>query len=383
MEPLTNDSAPDLEPAAPDIGADPGLAEATAALESVMGGERPSAPEREPATAAPASPPAPPAPSRWDQHRQYQQTTRQSWARRQAERRQQVTAMQEERRLLTEQTRQANAVMQQMLDHLRGLQGPKEEEIPDPLDPRFGAWLKEQNEKLLTGALDERLKPALDFIAEQRERAQQTAQEQQDQEHREGVARAITSDLESFEQQYLQEAPDVAIGSRDRLETMREHLMGSFVDAGEDPGRAQGLCDSWIYAIAADARSRGENPVAKIDAVLTALAMRLGGLEPVGQGDDVAWGGNGHGHQPPPPPPAPRNETSRLAAVQQRARASAPAAPRVASRENQPKSELQELVRAGVVEMRRLKAAALRDAGGNMKEAYTALARVAEGGGSA
>lgn len=380
MEPLQNDS-PEVEQSTPDTGADPGLAEATAALESVMGGERPSAPEREPAAAPPPGPPAPAAPSRWDQHRQYQDRTRQSYRQRQEERRRQVTAMQEERRLLTEQTRQANAVMQQMLDHLRGLQGPKEEEIPDPLDPRFGAWLKEQNEKLLTGALDERLRPALDFIAEQRERAEQTAQEQQDQEHREGVARAITSDLESFEQQYLQEAPDVAVGSRDRLETMREHLMGSFVDAGEDPGRAQGLCDSWIYAIAADARSRGENPVAKIDAVLTALAMRLGGLEPVGQGDGpVTWGGNGH---QPPPPPAPRNETSRLAAVQQRARASATAAPRVASRENQPKSELQELVRAGVVEMKRLKAAALRDAGGNMKEAYTALARVAEGGGSA
>lgn len=380
MEPLQNDS-PEVEQL--DTGADPGLAEATAALESVMGGERPSAPEREPATAAPASPPAPPAPSRWDKHRQYQQTTRQSWARRQAERRQQVIAMQEERRLLTEQTRQANAVMQQMLDHLRGLQGPKEEEIPDPLDPRFGAWLKEQNEKLLTGALDERLRPALDFIAEQRERAQQAALAQQDQEHREGVARAITSDLESFEQQYLQDAPDVAVGSRDRLETMREHLMGSFVDAGEDPGRAQGLCDSWIYAIAADARSRGENPVAKIDAVLTALAMRLGGLEPVGQGDGpAAWGGNGHGHQPPPPPPAARNETSRLAAVQQRARASAPAAPRVASREQEGKSELEQRWREGVRDAKILKSAALRDAHASgssnpMKDASIALARLA------
>lgn len=376
MEPLQNDS-PDVEPAgAPDAGSDPGLAEATAALESVIGGEKPGAPERAPAAAAPETPPAPAAPSRWDQHRQYQETAKRGWAQRQAEQRRQVQAMQEERRLLTEQTRQANQVMQQMLDHLRAQQPAKEEEIPDALDPRFPAWLQEQQKKLLAGELDERLKPALAFIEQQQAQQAQQQELRQRQAQQESLAGEITSSYQQAEAVYAQESPELAYGFHDRFETTRALIAGAFADSGETPEDAQAMTDMWFHAIGAQAEARGLNKVAAIDGFITALAMRFG-LEPVAPGDDIAGAWN-----PPAAPSPARSETSRLAAVQQRARAAAPAAPRVSSRVNAPKSELQELVRGGVVDMKQLRSAALRDAhaAGSpnpMKDAAIALAQLA------
>lgn len=376
MEPLTSDAGPDLVTAAPDTGSDPGLAEATEALESVIGGGKTGAPEKTPAAAAPETPPAPAPPSRWDQHRQYQETTKQSWARRQAERRQQVTAMQEERRLLTEQTRQANAVMQQMLDHLRAQQKPEEEAIPDALDPAFGAWWAKKQQELLSGVLDDRLKPALEFIEQQRTQQAQQEEQRQRQAQQESLAGEITSSYQQAEAVYAQESPELAYGFHDRFETTRALIAGAFADSGETPEDAQAMTDMWFHAIGAQAEARGLNKIAAIDGFITALAMRFG-LEPVSPGDDIAGAWN-----PPPAPPLVRSETSRLAEVQRRARAAAPAAPRVASRVNPPKSELQELVRGGVVDMKQLRSAAMRDAhaAGSqnpMKDAAIALAQLA------
>lgn len=392
MEPLQNDS-PDLEPSAqPDTGSDPGLAEATSALESVIGGGKPGAPERTQATAAPETPPAPKAPSRWDQHRQYQETTKRSWAQRQAHERARVREMQEERRLLTEQTRQANQVMQQMLDHLRAQQKPEEEAIPDALDPAFGAWWARKQQELLSGALDERLKPALEFIDQQRAQQAQQQEQRQRQAQQESLAGEITSSYQQAEAVYAQESPELAYGFHDRFETTRALIAGAFADSGEAPDDAQAMTDMWFHAIGAQAEARGLNKVAAIDGFITALAMRFG-LEPVAPGDDIAgaWngtGGNEGGYSIPPPRLRAdgrgevRSETSRLAAVQQRARAAAPAAPRVASRVNEPKSELAQRVREGVTDMKVLKSAALRDAhaAGStnpMKDAAIALAQLA------
>lgn len=380
MEPLQNDS-PDLEPAgAPDTGPDPGLAEATAALESVIGGGgKPGAPEKAPAAAAPETPPAPAPPSRWDQHRQYQESAKQSYARRQAQERARMREMQKERRLLTEQTRQANAVMQQMLEHLRAQQKPEEEAIPDALDPAFGAWWAKKQQEMLSGALDERLKPALEFIDQQRAQQAQQQEQRQRRAQQESLAGEITSSYQQKEAEYAQESPELAYGFHDRFETTRALIAGAFADSGETPEDAQAMTDMWFHAIGAQAEARGLNKVAAIDGFITALAMRFG-LEPVAPGDDIAGAWSGNGHQPPAPPV--RSETSRLAAVQQRARAAAPAAPRVASRVNQPKSELEQRVREGVTDPKLLKSAALRDAhaAGStnpMKDAAIALAQLA------
>lgn len=380
MEPLQNDS-PEVEPTgAPDSAADPGLAEATSALESVIGGGRSGAPEKTPATSgAPATAaPPPPTPSRWDQHRQYQTQAQQSYRQRQAQERARVREMQEERRLLTEQTRQANAVMQQMLDHLRSQQKPTDEVIPDAFDPAFGAWLEGKQREMLSGALDERLKPALEFIDQQRAQQAQQAQQQQAQQQQETVAAQITGSYQQEEARYAQESPQLAYGFHDRFETTRALIAGAFADSGESPEDAQNMTDLWFHAIGAQAGARGLNKVAAIDGFISALAMRFG-LEPVAPGDDIASAWN-----PPPAQPPARSETSRLAAVQQRARPAAPAAPRVQSRLDQPKSELQELVRGGVQDMKRLRSAALRDAHASgsvnpMKDAAIALGQLAAG----
>lgn len=377
MEQLANDTAPD----APEMSADdPNLDDAASLLESVMestgrGGREAS---EESAPPAPSAHPAPgqqpsgeaPKPSRFDQYRQLQTTNQQGYRQRHQQQQAKAREAIEWRRQAQEQIVQQNQVMQQTLELLKRQNPEQAEQIPDVLDPKYSTWLQEQ----LGKQYSEINRPVLEYIQAQQAREQETLQRQQAEFEQQQVAQHITSTYQSYQAEYEQTAPEMAHGFGDRFQTARSLKAATFSRMGYDQETAQKMGDMQLFAIGRAAEAVGENPVAAIDAYVCA-EMGAYGFEPIGPDDDAhaqaAW-----------TPPPPRTETSRLARVQERARPAAGNTPRVASRVQQPTSELQELVRGGVTPdskegMRQLRAAALRDAGGNMAAAAVALQRVA------
>ncbi len=372
MEPLANDTAPDATELSAD---DPNLDDATELLESVMektgggretSGDAPAPAPRQATSPAPGEAPA--KPGRFENYRGYQARQTEGYKRRQAEQRRQYHEAVDWRRQAQEQIVQQNKVMEQTLELLRKQNPEQAAEIPDALDPRFPAWLQEQ----MASKVAEVNKPLLEWVQQQQEERQQTLLQQQQEQERQQVAEHITGTYQGYQAEYEQQAPEMAHGFLDRFETARTLKANTFSRMGYDSETAQKMGDMQLFAIGRAAEAVGENPVAAIDAYVCA-EMAAYGFEPIEPGDDpqAVWN-----------PPPQRTETSRLAAVQQRARPAASAAPRVASRAQQPASELQELVRGGVTPdskggLRQLRAAALRDAGGDMAAAAMALQRVA------
>jgi hypothetical protein len=362
MEPFHDDPVPDLPLSDSEGGApDPGLQEATDALLSQMGGEPAEKPEAAPAGAPPAAPPAPKPPGRLDSYKGYQG----GYAKRQAQARAENQRRREEVRRYETQIVEQNKLMQQTIELLKKERGGAEvQEAPDALDPAFPQWLQEQ----LRTHTSEQLKPVLEHLQAQQQERESLQQEQAEVQRREAVASEITSTYQSYQQEYEEQAPELAAGFADRFQTSRGLIAQAFeIGNGAAPDEAQQLTDMWILAIGRRAEAAGENPVAAVDGFFTALAG-LYGYEP--EGLPAAF-------QAPPPPPPRQSETARMAAVQQRTRTAASAAPRVASRAEQPKSEMMELYNGGVRDHKALHRAALRDAHGDMRAASAALQELA------
>lgn len=367
MEPLEAPVAPAETPetSAPETPT-PGLQEAADTLAGLVEGKTPAAPAEAPETAPGAQPgprgAAPPAaPTREQQSRRVP-----AWKRRIMERAERpfLARQAEYDRRIAEQ----NELMKAMVEHLRGQQKPMEEEIPDAaLDPAgFAKWLKAQNESAV--------RPILEHLERMQTLEGQRQQEQVLHQQRQEQAREIQTSLEDFEAAYLDAAPEVAAGCRERATSMRQALVEGFTESGLEPAAAAERAGYLYLLIAREAEERGENPVAAIDAFVVGIA-RAFGLEP-GGGPPAAGTGNGGGHYQPPQP----SEAARLAEVQRRSAAASNAGPRVPARETAPGSELKELIGAGVTDINALRAAALRDSHGDMQAASYAMSRALQPG---
>lgn len=372
---LTAPEAPGLAvPSAPDDG---GVADAAAALEHQVADPGSSAPAPTAATATFGEQPAPRppgSPSTWQQqNRAFQENFRQ----RQLRVRQEAGQLREQKRLADEQIQESNRLLQTAIDAVKaGRPDAAVEPMPDPYTqgPEFAAWLAKQSE----ATVQKLLGPIAESVQWQRQQLEQAQQQSAQQTQQTEAQRARTEQFLGWEAAYQQAAPEASYGVRERFHSVRDVLADGFVERGVSPDEAQRMAVLHLHAIAQDAEARGENPVAAMDSfgtgVVMAMARRLGvEIVPVEPGDPLeGWGEvEGNGHQPAPAP-APPTEAQRLAAVRQRAGSVGNAGPRAPARSRAPQSETVALFRAGAT-VNELRAAALREAGGNMARASEIL----------
>jgi hypothetical protein len=257
-----------------------------------------------------------------------------------------------------------NEILKNTLEALRQARGgaAEPEEIPDPaVDPAgYQKWITAKIEGT-TGAA---LKPLLDDLQFRRDEISRLTAEREQHEGLEQQRGELISQFEDWHYQYEQESPELAAGAADRVVAFREVMGDVFKGAGAPPQ----LFDQWLFALSRYAEAGGDNPVAFIDAVLCGIAERFG-LEPDTGGGNGS--GNGNGHSPTVRAPS---EPARVAAVRARAGSVASAAPRQAARAAQHQSEARDLLEGGVTDLGQIKAAALRDAGGNPALAAKLLA---------
>lgn len=373
-EPMNMSSGLDDGTATPDAGHEPGLADAVSTLESVIGGgdggETTTEPSRSGSAPAQEAPASPATPGRWDKVRDFQTQAQRSHRERQQARAREIQEYREREARWQEQMERQTALNQQLLQHLRGLNPEKAAEIPDPLDPGFGAWLTKQIETQNAAAL----KPVLDHFQQQ----EAIRQQQEEQAQREAYVEETRASIETGfrqEMEEYQQASEFAYGAEQRVQTWVEIRTGVYQRAGYPPEMANKRALLEIFHHSEWARSQGMNGVAAVDALVCA-DMEAMGLDPVDPGGDLTGA-----YQPAPASPgrpAPRamtppSETERLAAVQNRARGAGNGGPRVSARAQTEVSELEELHRMGETNHRTLMAAALKDHNGNMGRAAQAL----------
>jgi len=251
-----------------------------------------------------------------------------------------------------------NELNQSLLQLLQRMSPAEKEAIPDPLDPNFGTWLQKQ----LGAAMDERLSPILERQRQADEAWQAQQQAQQEAEQTRAMGESISGHFQMREAEYLEHVPS-AEGVRERIEATREFLAQAFTMAGTPQEVAQQRADAQLFLIGHEAETQGHNGVAAMDAYAVALLTQAGWLDP----------GADRGRQQQQYQPPPQTDAGRLARVQQRARPAASSSPRVAARNHSKPSELETLFAAGETNLRTLRAAALRETGGNMEQAAVLL----------
>lgn len=362
MEPLqTGADAPET---APDVANDPGVQEAADTLEGLLGSQ-PG--QRESAT--PEPPPAPERPQgtngRATDYQTFQRNQR-GYLQRMQETRQRAAQAAHNDERYARYVGEQNKLNQQLVDLLRKQQPAQEEPIPDPLDPKFGSWLQQQ----LAAGMDQRLAPVLQHFQQQQAQQAQAYEQQQLQAAQAEFSSDFVGRYEEYGQHYEAQGGPLAHGWHDRLQTMRGILSAPWTASGFDAAEADRRVMAQIFLIGQEAENRGYNPVAAIDHFLVAQAQAFG-LEP-DTGDMQSAEEYAFGTRAVPP----RNETQRLAQVQQRSRPAAASAPRVAERTTSKQSELAALVAGGESDVRKLRQAALRDAHGDMGKAASALSQV-------
>lgn len=340
-----------------------------------------SAPQDEPQGQPGGQPPAQPGASRLDGYRRMQTGFRGRMEARNRE----LRALKDERERLQGVLGSNNETMRGILETIRKQRegGEGEAEMPDPaLDPAgFAAWQDARLAKLL----DERLGPVVKDVETRREREEREAQERQQAEQQQAQAQEFLGHLEADAAAYEEMAPELAAGATDRVASFRGLLADAFTDAYGDPQQGNQVANLFVRGVAIHARNMGQNMAAAVDAAVTGMIVRMGEafgipIEPDGLGGEMG-GGNGHGngHQPAPQPQNNGGEIARLERVRQRARGAANAAPALPARDSAPAGKLQDLVRAGVTDVRQLHRAALQDAHGNMMEAQRLLGQLLPG----
>jgi len=331
-----------------------------------------------PLTATPEPEPAPDRPeppSHAQQVGEFLRTGRSGWAERQRLVREENARLKQ----LLQESRGGDERTQQLLREAAELvrqRNTPQEEIPDPtLDPAgFAKWLQAQN----ASGLDERLKPLMDHFTKHNDTLQRL------EEHRAMEAQErqqIAEEADRFRgwaAEYQREHPQLAHGAPERFATGRNLLKEGFEAVGWKD--AQGRADRVIAQIAWEAGEEGGNGAAAIDAFFNSLIYGVskqlvdaGLLEhpilPASPGN-----GNGGAAHAGPQLASQPSEAQRLAEVRRRAAPAASAAPQ--QRESAPPaqhSEARELYLAGVGDQKggwgRIKAAAIRDCGGDERAA--------------
>jgi hypothetical protein len=315
---------------------------------------------------------APQGPSWTDRNAAYQ---KQSAAQRRISGRyeRQLTEM---RSRLEESTTKNNDLLRAAIEALQRQGGGQQQEevIPDPLSPEFGAWLRAQIAK----GHQEQLKPVIEGFQQQ----QQLLQQQQESRQREELAAAQSQQEQEWLQgaayEYESQAPDISYGHEDRFHTVRDGLVTpAFQSMGHSPEDAAQLANSLYNLIAKGEARQGRNPVAAIDAFNSSLVMaiteRLGmPMVPI-SGDGGGYVEQQPAYQPQPQINPQQAEIQRQEAVRRRTAPAGSAAPRMAARSGQQKSEVAQLFAAGVHHQpggyARIQAAAMRETGGNGQEA--------------
>lgn len=358
------DGAAGAAPAPESLAPDPDLADATETLAGQM--EKPgSTPSPKPAAPPPVET-KPTTSPRSEGYRRLQEGAKGRFQREKRELQERRTRQAQ----MEEQVRQSNALLEKQLEVMKGLRPPEQEEkAPDfMLDPDgFAAWTVGKTEAAIQAAL----KPVLE--AEERRQAQvdQIIQEREQAAHVEAATNQLIDQYQTWEQEYIRDAPELAVGFQERFHTMRDMILApAFEDAGYSPQEAQDRVNLWFHAISQGAAQEGRQPAAVLDAFFAGIARQFG-HEPIGL-DDV--GDNGNGHQPAPRRPS---ETERQVNVQRRAAGAASAAPRVAARTPQTSSMLDDLYRGGERDRNALLSAAMKDAHGDPRIAAVALQRLA------
>jgi hypothetical protein len=363
-EPFTNADSFDSTPSVPAPGPD---------TIRTLDAPQPAAqePEGEPEA-------APQGPSWTDRNAAYQ---KQSAAQRRISGRYQ-RELQEMRTRLEESTTKNNDLLRAAIEALQRQGGgqQQEEAIPDPLSPEFGAWLRAQIAK----GHQEQLKPVIEGFQQQ----QQLLQQQQESRQREELAAAQSQQEQEWLQgaayEYESEAPEVSFGHEDRFHTVRDGIVTpAFQSMGHPPEEAAQLANSLYNLIAKGEARQGRNPVAAIDAFNSSLVMQVtqqladaGHLErpwiPVSPDGSAGYQQQQPAYQQPAVNPQ-QAEIARQEAVRRRTAPAGSAAPRMAARGGQPKSEVAQLFAAGVHlqpgGFTRIQQAALRETGGNGQEA--------------
>lgn len=370
MEPIQSTTAAESTPPPADTAPDPQLQHATETLAGQMGGggAGPEAGLDAPETRPEGEEQATQAQRRLGSR---QQAT-QSWQRRQEARNRELR----ERRALQEQYEarmaETNRLAAQALEALRAGRPPVQEEpeeIPDPVldPPGFYRWLQAQNQR----AIQEALKPITEAEQARQQAQQQRWQESQRSEAQNEAIAARREMQDDWMAAYRQDAPDLAAGFDDRYVFMHERVSGAWSGLAQ-PGDEATLTNLQFGAVMRYAEEVGTNPVMFLDAWFENLAGQFGwGLAgaPAGSGSASA-----PVHQPAA---AAASEVDRLAKVRARANGATSAAPRQPGRATTTRSELQDLLRAGVSDINQLRAAALKDSGGNMQQAAVMLAQAA------
>jgi len=287
------------------------------------------------------------------------------------------------RKLLAERDRQdteTKRLLAETLETVRRQTPEPQAEIPDPvLQPReYEQWVLAQNR----AAIDEALKPVLThFEAQQRINAA-AQQERAELEALEGFRQQEMSAFEIAAQEYMRNEPDLAQGGIERFQDGQAMLTECFQSIGaDDPaGRANHL----LFTVAQTAREMGDNPVAAMDAFISSLYYGVS-RRMVDAGYMQAPVMPMGAAAPAPAPAAPvrpaASEARRVEAVRQRTAAAGSLAPREPSAAPTPaKLEAQEVynrtLRAGAVNWGEVRAAALRDTKGDMKEASMIVGRL-------
>lgn len=336
-----------------------------------------------PAPAAPEpeqdAPEAPQGPSWTDRNAAYQ---KQSAAQRRISGRYQ-RELQDMRTRLEENTTKNNDLLRAAIEALQRQGGGQQQEevIPDPLSPEFGAWLRAQIAK----GHQEQLRPVIEGFQQQ----QQLLQQQQESRQREELAAAQSQQeaewLQGAAYEYESQAPDISFGHEDRFHTVRDGIVApAFQSMGHSPEDAAQLANSLYNLIAKGEARQGRNPIAALDAFNSSLVMQItqklaeaGHLDapfmPISSGGSAA--------QQPTYQPAYQQqrvdpqqaEIQRQESVRRRTSAAGSAAPRMAARAGQPKSEAAQLFAAGVHLQpggwAKIQQAALRETGGNGQQA--------------
>jgi hypothetical protein len=291
--------------------------------------------------------------------------------------------LQDLRTRLEESTTKNNDLLRAAIEALQRQGGgqQQEEAIPDPLSPEFGAWLRAQIAK----GHQEQLKPVIEGFQQQ----QQLLQQQEESRQREELAAAQSREeaewLQGAAFEYESQAPDISYGHEDRFHTVRDGIVTpAFQSMGHSPEDAAHLANSLYNLIAKGEARQGRNPVAAIDAFNSSLVMRVtqqladaGILEspwvPVSADGAASYPQQQPAYQPQPAVNPQQAEIQRQEAVRRRTAPAGSAAPRMAARGSQPKSEAAQLFAAGVHLQpggwARIQQAALREAGGNGQQA--------------
>jgi hypothetical protein len=293
----------------------------------------------------------------------------------------QARQLEEMQRRYEEGTERSNELMRQVLAMAQGRTVQQQQEaIPDPLSPEFGPWLQAQIAK----GNAEQMKPVLEAFKAQ----QQALQQQQEGRQREELAAAQSREeaewLQTQAYEYESEAPEISYGHEDRFHTVRDGIVTpAFQSMGHTPEESAQLANSLYRLIARGEAQSGRNPIAAIDAFNSSLVMAI--TERLGM-PMVPVSGGGGGYAPQQPAYQPQQvvdpqqaEIQRQEAVRRRTSAAGSAAPRMAARGGQPKSEVAQLFAAGVHQQpggfARIQAAAMREAGGNGQQAAILMQR--------